>query len=905
MYHLVKGQKGYFNINLYKGEIRMSKREGFGLQLFPNGCYYLGYWRNDRAYGNGKLVLPDGTRYEGLFNKNILYKGTISYFNEMKYEGELDRTPYERFRKGKLTFSNGYSLKGEWKEGKLEKGYLIDQKGREIKIGNKDVIVKDTKAGFENFGVIISKHNKWLYQGLFEKNECKGKGTILNTFQQYKQAFFDKDKVEGFFKKVSLIGGEIIEGKCVGGERKGFWKRMTNKGYQLSMVEGHKTCKIAFPYINEDFFEGEIDFDTNEKKPYYIKMVKGTYHHKKKDGKIEEIEITNIDDIFTISQVKMVGINFHYTYNKIFNNSSNSPNDIKNFIITLIDKKLLTETQLSDFLLRIYNPDLISLDQSMMSGNKSIFKTELQQITRSKSPSFQRPQFKNKPTKTASFLITDNQSVMSKNIRKTTLLSHTNKGRAESFNSYSDYSNLSIGFKPPNIKRKSNDSTYNINVLPISEFKPTKYPKKAKKKIQNHNYFDSKKFQEKQHLKIKNSSKRTNLSKGQKSSQQTVKFHDIESFRGKNNLGSSQFINQKAQKKRNTNAIEFTFENLDITQNQNNLLSPMVTRKDVMKSILTRGKSNTVRPRKIRNCSEDVKTLFDSKVLLVSQIGSYASIKRAKSMFIGTRFKLENTKSNANPKKMKLQLTEIMETSNQRFLSPSMSKGQFSFGRNTKRRSIDKTKKNNIVQKVKQEIREKTVYKTIYFQGKLIKGLMQGYCKLMTSGQIYKVGYFKDDIMQGRGYWVYPHGVRVEGNFINGIIKGNGSLYVNNRRFEGFFEGKKFTNPFIKVFKNLSVLISEHPLINGKASGFCSVVLKEGYTLEGQFDNGKIMLNERCNLSKFGYNEDWIGKVRMVDRIKVFESFNSPRVAFEITESEDFFIFKEIKGNNRSSIRLK
>jgi len=40
-------------------------RDGFGSQMWPDGSRYEGYWKYDKANGQGKLVHADGDIYEG------------------------------------------------------------------------------------------------------------------------------------------------------------------------------------------------------------------------------------------------------------------------------------------------------------------------------------------------------------------------------------------------------------------------------------------------------------------------------------------------------------------------------------------------------------------------------------------------------------------------------------------------------------------------------------------------------------------------------------------------------------------------------------------------------------------------------------------------------------------------
>lgn len=41
------------------------KRHGYGIQKWPDGSKYEGYWKSDRANGFGKLYHSDGDLYEG------------------------------------------------------------------------------------------------------------------------------------------------------------------------------------------------------------------------------------------------------------------------------------------------------------------------------------------------------------------------------------------------------------------------------------------------------------------------------------------------------------------------------------------------------------------------------------------------------------------------------------------------------------------------------------------------------------------------------------------------------------------------------------------------------------------------------------------------------------------------
>lgn len=86
-------------MTLYIGQKKTSNdqelRDGFGLQLFPNGSFYVGEWLDDKAHGKGQLVLKDGTFYEGVYQRNCIVNGRLYYFNGAIFEGTFDGSPFD------------------------------------------------------------------------------------------------------------------------------------------------------------------------------------------------------------------------------------------------------------------------------------------------------------------------------------------------------------------------------------------------------------------------------------------------------------------------------------------------------------------------------------------------------------------------------------------------------------------------------------------------------------------------------------------------------------------------------------------------------------------------------------------------------------------------------------------
>ena len=153
-------------MSLYRGsKNKQNKRKGMGVQVFENGFVYEGKFENDTATGNGKFIVPDGTFYKGMYNKNCIRKGKIQYFWGSRYEGTFDSIEY--FSNGALHFLNGDCFYGEWLFGKLKSGKLIciDGKTKLLNEKNKKISHYDKDTGY---GVILTYDSVNVYEGILQ-----------------------------------------------------------------------------------------------------------------------------------------------------------------------------------------------------------------------------------------------------------------------------------------------------------------------------------------------------------------------------------------------------------------------------------------------------------------------------------------------------------------------------------------------------------------------------------------------------------------------------------------------------------------------------------------------------------------------------------------------------------------
>lgn len=72
----------------YTGQWLNEMRDGYGIQIWPDGSRYEGQWRMDKANGQGKLNHADGDIYEGQWvNDKAQGNGCYSHANGAYYEG--------------------------------------------------------------------------------------------------------------------------------------------------------------------------------------------------------------------------------------------------------------------------------------------------------------------------------------------------------------------------------------------------------------------------------------------------------------------------------------------------------------------------------------------------------------------------------------------------------------------------------------------------------------------------------------------------------------------------------------------------------------------------------------------------------------------------------------------------
>jgi len=79
------------NGDVYEGEYRLNKRDGYGIKKWASGCSYKGYWTKDLMHGQGLFRWSKGDFYEGSYVDGLREGfGTRMWESGTKYVVRVD-----------------------------------------------------------------------------------------------------------------------------------------------------------------------------------------------------------------------------------------------------------------------------------------------------------------------------------------------------------------------------------------------------------------------------------------------------------------------------------------------------------------------------------------------------------------------------------------------------------------------------------------------------------------------------------------------------------------------------------------------------------------------------------------------------------------------------------------------
>ena len=182
---LYKGMSKEYTYGRGKNKNTERKEEGFGINQWPNGDYYIGLWK-------------EGIRTFGLY----VWKGdnTSAYFGTHQWNEATEE--YEMTGRGIYFYDNGYTFDGMFKDGKEEGwGYAHYPDGGKV------------YARFEQGKRMESQKPVWKnhYIGWFYKNDATGYGRYYYPQGGFYQGWFKNGKFNGPGRLADIRNHTIAE----------------------------------------------------------------------------------------------------------------------------------------------------------------------------------------------------------------------------------------------------------------------------------------------------------------------------------------------------------------------------------------------------------------------------------------------------------------------------------------------------------------------------------------------------------------------------------------------------------------------------------------------------------------------------------------------------------------------
>lgn len=160
------------------------KKDGFGIFELYSGYKYVGNFKNDKYSGKGRLTYPNGAVYTGNFTDNTCNgKGLFDYGynvleNGFKYEGDFVKNKFHG--EGTMTTTDGIFFHGTWKNGNFINGNghfedgAFDGNWTTIKVDGKEITVPHGKGTYQKSdGTTVN--GQWKKGKLISENQKSDK----------------------------------------------------------------------------------------------------------------------------------------------------------------------------------------------------------------------------------------------------------------------------------------------------------------------------------------------------------------------------------------------------------------------------------------------------------------------------------------------------------------------------------------------------------------------------------------------------------------------------------------------------------------------------------------------------------------------------------------------------------
>ena len=205
--------------NVYIGQIKNGKKNGYGTLKVPNDCTYRGYFNDDKYEGYGTIECNNGCRYTGEFkNGKKNGYGTLKVPKRYTYHGYFNDDKYEGY--GTIEYNDGCKYIGEFKNDKANGyGILYRSDGSECSGIFCDYQL-DKPIKSTNFTKVVDQYNN-VYIGQIKNGKKNGYGTLKVPNYCTYHGYFNDDKYEGHGAIEYNDGWEHV-GKFKNGKAEGY-----------------------------------------------------------------------------------------------------------------------------------------------------------------------------------------------------------------------------------------------------------------------------------------------------------------------------------------------------------------------------------------------------------------------------------------------------------------------------------------------------------------------------------------------------------------------------------------------------------------------------------------------------------------------------------------------------------
>lgn len=212
----------------YIGETKKQLRDGFGVYNYPNKFFrYEGEWSKGKKHGHGKLVMADGSFYEGQFVDGEIqghgFRRWASSRNE--YTGQFVKG--ELNGHGIMVYGDGSHYEGEWQDNKREgEGKLLSKDGSvyegsfhnhkqhgEGKLISRDghVYEGDWVNDLRQGHGIMKFIDGTIYGGQWWGDMFNGEGSMIHTSGVSYEGMWINGRPEAEGRQICIVGEEYVE----------------------------------------------------------------------------------------------------------------------------------------------------------------------------------------------------------------------------------------------------------------------------------------------------------------------------------------------------------------------------------------------------------------------------------------------------------------------------------------------------------------------------------------------------------------------------------------------------------------------------------------------------------------------------------------------------------------------